>query len=227
MPYRYWSRTSVLCNCRVKSALGSGSVWRGLDFERLSLRRLPSVNHLHHVRDLPKLVADASGHSRSFVAQWRESASRPLEEHLNDMMVGVARQFEVLRVRREQREAERKRQREAEQRRYELEQQRKRESIRFRRLVQQAEDRRTAAEIRALVEAVRARQAGASSEDAAKFERWSSWALAHANRIDPLLGTEVFDLRVSDDEVYQFEDEDRPSFDRHRRTQFWGGSRGA
>ena len=93
-------------------------------------------------------------------------------------------------------------------------------------MVQQAQDRTTAAEIRALVDAVCAKRAGANSEDTIEFERWSTWALAHADRIDPLLDDELFDLSVSDEDVFALEDHGRNGFEYGRRPSFWGGWRG-
>ncbi len=166
------------------------------------------------------------GHSRSFVVQWRESADRPLEAQLNDVMVGVARRFDELRERREQQERARQRQWEEDRRRYQQEQERKREAVRFGRLVRQTQDRQLAADIRALVDAVRAKQWGAGSADAAAFERWSVWALAHADRIDPLRDGDIFDRSVGDQELYALGDNALTDLDRRPRTSFWGGWRG-
>jgi hypothetical protein len=61
---------------------------------------------------------------------------------------------------------------------------RKRETIRYRRLISDCEDWRRAADIRALVTAVEGSQL--ARNDAEAFATWKSWALTHADRIDPL-----------------------------------------
>lgn len=185
----------------------------------LSTGRKRWTQEQHTTGELVAGIRD--GHSRCFVVQWRESAEQPLEGKLNDIIIGVARRFEDLRERREQQELARKRQWEDDRRRYQLEQDRKREAIRVRRLILQAQDRHIAAEIRALVDAVRAKRAGASSEDTATFERWSSWALAHADRIDPLLDEDLFETEVSDQELYEIGNDALPVTNRGNRSSFW------
>jgi hypothetical protein len=164
--------------------------------------------------------------TRAFSEQWRESEGGPLEERLNEIMVGVARRFEDLRERREQQELARKRQWEDDRRRYEQEQERKRETVRIRRLVQQAQDRHTAAEIRALVDAVQVNLTEVSSGEPADFGRWREWALAHADRIDPLQDNDILDTRVSDQDLYRLDDNGLTNLDPGHRSRFWGGWRG-
>lgn len=136
--------------------------------------------------------------------EWRESENEPLEGKLNDVVAQVAGMFEELRLRR-QREAEEQQRRwkiEEERRRAQME--RKRESIRFNRLLGSCKNWRTAAEIRALVAAVEAEPHAITEKE--KFATWKSWALGHADRIDPLRSDELFDQTVSDYDVYTFRD---------------------
>jgi hypothetical protein len=77
---------------------------------------------------------------------------------------------------------------------------RKREKIRYRRLIGNCEDWRRANDIRAFVAGVE--ESRLASIDAGAFTAWKRWALAHADRIDPLQDEDLFDQKVEDYEVY-------------------------
>jgi hypothetical protein len=91
------------------------------------------------------------------------------------------------------------------QRRHQEELKQKREMILYRRLVENVEAWRTADEIRRFVEAVRQRQLEKPDD---KFsldaDTWAAWAMRQADEIDPLLSTTVFDLEVTDREIWSF-----------------------
>ena len=81
---------------------------------------------------------------------------------------------------------ERKRLIEAE--RAERERQRRFEQARLDRLLRDASAFRQAADIRRYVERLRRAQSCESTVSVSDFERWSNWALAQADRIDPGVG---------------------------------------
>jgi hypothetical protein len=84
------------------------------------------------------------------------------------------------------------------------EMERKREMIGYRRLLSHCEDWRTAAELRAFVTAIE--MSPLASTNLEQCIAWKSWALGHADRIDPLTDEDVFDMQVSDYEVYASRD---------------------
>jgi hypothetical protein len=106
---------------------------------------------------------------------------------------------EALSLRR-QREAEQQRRWKLEEERRLADRERKRETIRYRHLISHSEHWRRAADIRTFVAAVEA--SPLASGDTEAFATWKLWALAHADRIDPLRDDSLFDQRVDDYEVY-------------------------
>lgn len=134
------------------------------------------------------------------VKEWRDTEDSLLEQQLNEVIAQIAGMFESIRLRREQEAKEQERRWKLEEERRRVEMERKRELIRFRRLVAHCDNWRTAADIRDLIAAVEASPVAAEGGDS--FTKWKSWALAHADRIDPLQGEELFDHRVDDYEVY-------------------------
>lgn len=110
---------------------------------------------------------------------------------------GVMRSYEW-RVQRkaELEEEERERKRQAE--RGERERQKRLEQARIDRLVKGAAAFQQAGAIRKYVEAIRASQADNSGCSTEELERWSQWALAEADRIDPVVGAK-FLLAMQDE----------------------------
>lgn len=133
-------------------------------------------------------------------AQWADSPDAPLESKLGDVLPRIAGIFEEIRLRRIREAEERERQWKAEQERQRKEMERKRETIRFCRLRGHCEDWRAAADIRAFVAAVEA--SSLASAHAEKFTAWKSWALKHADRIDPMQDDKIFSREVSDYDIY-------------------------
>lgn len=139
--------------------------------------------------------------------EWRDAPDRPMEDQINQILGAIAGGFEEIRLRRERETEAEKRRWEVDKEHQRLEMERKREVVRCRGLVSKAEAWRTAAEIRAFVEAVRNRFAGTDeAQEAVSFETWSGWALDQANRIDPLEADDLFDLDVSESEVWALRD---------------------
>jgi hypothetical protein len=133
--------------------------------------------------------------------EWRESAEDSMEGKLHSILGQVAGMFEELRLRR-QREAEEQELRwKAEEERRRKEMERKRETIRFHRLLNHCENWDTAARIRGLVASI---ENSDQSKDAERFMAWKTWALRHADRIDPLRDADLFNLKVDDYEVYAY-----------------------
>ena len=135
--------------------------------------------------------------------EWRETPDSPIENRLEEAVAEVAGMFEELRLIRVREAEERARQWKIEEERRRAEMERKRETIRYRRLLSQSQNWQTAADIRAFVAAVESTLL-ANSE---RFYAWKTWALGHADRIDPLRSDALFDLEVSDYEVYSMRDE--------------------
>ena len=131
--------------------------------------------------------------------EWRESADPPLEEKLGDVLAQLAGMFEELRLRRVREAEERARQWKIEEERDRIKMECKRETIRYRRLLDQCENWRASAEIRAFVAAVEADTVVATRTE--RFADWKVWALAQADRVDPLRSDALFDREVSDDDV--------------------------
>lgn len=130
--------------------------------------------------------------------EWRETADTPLEGKLQQVMADIAGAFEEGRLYRLRKAEEEKQRWQAEEIRQRQEMDRKREAIRLQRLVSAGKNHRKAAQIRDLITAVEASPLGQSD----KFQDWKVWALAHAERIDPLTSEKIFDRSVSDYDVY-------------------------
>lgn len=132
--------------------------------------------------------------------EWRETAEAPLEEKLSDVVAEIAGMFEAIRLRRQREAEEQERRRKVEEERHLAEMERKREKIRYRGLIGDCGDWRKAADIRAFVATVEASPLASSNADA--FAKWKLWALAHADRIDPLQDEDLFNQQVDEYEVY-------------------------
>jgi hypothetical protein len=120
--------------------------------------------------------------------EWRETAEAPLEEKLRAVIADIAGMFETIRLRREREAEEHERRRKLE------------EESRLAEMERKREDWRRAADIRAFVAGVE--ESPLASIDAGAFMAWKRWALAHADRIDPLQDEDLFDQKVEDYEVY-------------------------
>jgi hypothetical protein len=84
------------------------------------------------------------------------------------------------------------------------EMQRKRETIRSRRLIEHCGNWRKASDIRAFVAAVEA--SAPAAENLEGFAGWKSWALGHADRIDPMRDDDLYNQHVDDYEIYPLRD---------------------
>ncbi len=152
-----------------------------------------------------ELVLKIKDESRYGISkEWRETENEPLEDRLNDVIAGVAGMFEELRLRRQHEAEEQQRRWKIEEERRQAQMERKRETIRFNRLLGYGKGWRMAAEIRAFVAAVEA--SSLAADDAEQFATWKTWALCHADRVDPLRDERLFDRSVSDYEVHAFRD---------------------
>lgn len=148
-----------------------------------------------------KLQLRISPHRRMEDVQvlWEDKAGDTLETHVLDLVVSVIvagevqyRQNEIGHHRwlteRKAQLIKEARQRKEEAERQERERQRQIEQARVNRLLGEAASFRQASDIRAYVDS--ARQANAISSDPVSEEKlsaWAQWALAQANRIDPVL----------------------------------------
>ena len=140
-----------------------------------------------------------SPHSESIRIAWQDDEQGKLETRIAEIAVqiiltaelqyreGTVRSYEW-RVQRkaELEEEERERKRQAE--RAERERQKRLEQARIDRLLKSAAAFQQAGTIRKYVEAIRATQADNAACSGEELERWSQWALAEAERIDPVVG---------------------------------------
>jgi hypothetical protein len=137
--------------------------------------------------------------SESIRIAWQDDEQGKLETRVTEIAVqiiltaelqyreGTVRSYEW-RVQRkaELEEEERERKRQAE--RAERERQKRLEQARIDRLLKSAAAFQQAGAIRKYVEAIRATQMGSAACSTEELERWSQWALAEAERIDPVVG---------------------------------------
>ena len=130
---------------------------------------------------------------------WQDDETGKLEARITDIAVelvltaelqhreSAVRRYQWLVERKaELEQEERKRKLEAE--RAERERQRRLEQARVDRLVKDAAAFHQANEIRQYVQAIRIAHPSAEASSTEAFERWSQWALAQADRIDPVRG---------------------------------------
>jgi hypothetical protein len=147
--------------------------------------------------------------SESIRIAWQDDEQGKLETRVTEIAVqiiltaelqyreGTVRSYEW-RVQRkaELEEEERERKRQAE--RAERERQKRLEQARIDRLLKSAAAFQQAGAIRKYVEAIRATQTDNAACSGEELERWSQWALAEAERIDPVVG-EKFLLTMRDE----------------------------
>ncbi|MCK1485080.1 hypothetical protein IVB25_20905 [Bradyrhizobium sp. 193] len=147
----------------------------------------------------PLRLAITEGYQREEErAAWQDSEDGPLERLMAEIAVeivtaaelkyreGCVRQFEWRAKRKAEREEE-LRQRQLELERQERERQQRLEQARIDRLLDEAATLRRATEIRAYVHAVKqATTGGEICATTEEVERWAQWALAEADRIDPV-----------------------------------------
>lgn len=121
-------------------------------------------------------------------SEWRDTPDRPLDDQLNEIIVGFIVASELLRRRRLERQEAERRYAEAERERWKQEERRQAEEKRVQELLQRVTAWRQAAEIRAYVQAVRTAAGTARRDiDETRLAEWASWALTQADRLDPLV----------------------------------------
>jgi hypothetical protein len=130
---------------------------------------------------------------------WQDSDEGKLEAQMTEVAVEIVltaenryreraiRQYQ-LRVERKAELEEEERQRKLVAERAERERQKRIEQARIDRLLRDAAAFQQAGEIRKYVEAIRLAQSRNKTSTCEEFERWSRWALAQADRIDPAIG---------------------------------------
>ena len=137
--------------------------------------------------------------SEAAVATWLDNEDSKIESHVTDIAVqlvltaevlyrnNAVRRYEWLVERRSELE-EKERQRKIEAERAEQARRRQIEQARIDRLLKDAAAFQRANEIRKYVKALRSLHDVREIAAAEKFDRWSKWALAQADRLDPSVG---------------------------------------
>jgi len=149
--------------------------------------------------------------SEEVIATWQDDDAQKLEVRVTDIAVQLILTAEIQyrenalhhyqwRIKRkaELEEEERKRKLEAE--RAEKERQKRIEQGRINRLLKDAAAFQQAGEIRKYVEAIRLAHTCDRSSSIDELERWSQWALAQADRIDPAIGERFLKAILDEDE---------------------------
>jgi hypothetical protein len=171
-----------------------------LDRPKRSNRRAPVLNTTGQSDETRLCLALLRSYgSDTVLATWEDDDPQKLETRMTDIAIHVilaaeiqyregALQHHQWRIQRkaELEEEERKRKLEAE--RAEKERLKRIEQGRINRLLKDAAAFQQAGEIRKYVEAIRLAQTRDRSSSMDEFERWSQWALAQADRIDPAIG---------------------------------------
>lgn len=204
-----WARCSCVPSISVRRydeeqyigvLVGNQHLGFSLDVAGADRRRYPKPKN-----DDPKarLVLKLGWHEPpdDIVTSWQDEDGNPLENRLHEIAVGLliagerryrssAEYCHRRQVERKQ-ELEEKIRREHEERlRKEREQREKLEKARRDQLLAQAAAWRQASEIRAYVQAfIESRASAGTNGDTQMLEVWAQWALAEADRIDPLLQT--------------------------------------
>jgi hypothetical protein len=138
-------------------------------------------------------------HTETPLRAWQDSNGVKLETQMTEVAIEIVLTAEIRyreravhqyqwRVERKAELVEEERQRKLEFERAEKERQKRIEQARIDRLLRDAAAFQQAGEIRKYVEAIRLAQSRNGMSSSEEFERWSHWALAQADRIDPVTG---------------------------------------
>jgi hypothetical protein len=131
--------------------------------------------------------------------KWQDDDDGGLEAHMTEAAIevvlaaevhyreGALRQYQW-RVQRKAELEEEERRRKLEAKRAERERLKRLEQARIDRLLKDAAALQQARQIRAYVEAIRSAQSPSGLSSTEDLDRWSKWALAQADRIDPVIG---------------------------------------
>lgn len=117
---------------------------------------------------------------------WTDRKGKPLEDQLNDIVVGMVKASEAITVTHRKWEEDRQRAFEAEIRRQELEQQRRAEQERREELDSMAASWVKSRNLRSFLEACKSALSSSSDSGTERRAKWLDWASAYADSIDPL-----------------------------------------
>jgi hypothetical protein len=168
----------------VKPELGDGYSFH---YNRRELVRTPSGRLSIDLKEEPSVWAQDQRRS------WKDSPTRPIEQHLNGVLAGLIMLAVAMKADRERRERE-ARAEEARRRRLSaaLEQQEKlrdkveEEEERVEELRRHAKAWREAKNLRRFVAEARKQRRDDATASGFDFDAWAAWALAQADRLDPL-----------------------------------------
>jgi hypothetical protein len=139
-------------------------------------------------------------------SEWSDEPGRPLEDRLNEVMVGFAMARQELRQERRQKAEEERRRWEKERERQRRLDEERREQARVDDLLAQVASWRRAADLCAFVAAVRDAAANRRFKiEGLTVDEWALWALAQANRLDPLMQS-VPEEQAPDEDAEDAED---------------------
>jgi hypothetical protein len=184
---------------------------------RLTLDKLKGPNRHEHVLNTATRSSDTrlslslfNGFGgETLLASWQDEDNQKLEMQMADIAVQIVLTAEIQhresasrrhswRVRRKAELEEEQRKRKLEAERAAKERQKRIEQARVDRLLRDAAAFHQAGEIRKYVEVIRSVKADDNSTSVDQIEKWSKWALAQADRIDPALGERF--LKSAEDE---------------------------
>lgn len=119
--------------------------------------------------------------------QWRDTTRKPLEEQLNNIVAGLLAAAAMIHRHRVEREEEQRRLLAERIEREKQEEARRNEGQRLQGLLEGVARWLQAANVRAYVSAVhKAARTDRAKVDPVRLKAWASWALAHADRMDPI-----------------------------------------
>jgi len=121
--------------------------------------------------------------------RWADSKKRPLEDALNDVVLGLVLVADAKRAQRLQAERDERERQEVQRQRIEAEQRRREDLQRRDLLERQVESWTKAGQVRAFVDEAerRAQVKNTSTEPGTELGDWITWARQHADRLDPLV----------------------------------------
>ena len=182
-----------------------------LDKPKRTIRRAHLLNAAEEASDTRLCLSILKGWgSEEVLATWQDDDAQKLEAHMTDIAIHMILTAEIKyrenvlhgyqwRIKRKAELEEEQRKRKLEAERAEKERQKRLEQARVNRLLRDSSAFQQAGEIRKYVEAIRLALSRDESSSTEELEGWSQWALAQADRIDPVIGGKFLTSMWDDD----------------------------